>query len=77
MASLHKWVKAPILEESGVRKCSLVRFLYQNQVLGIPSLSMGCSVHDYKEETSKDLLLRNRGCLGQCQHMKVITVQMA
>ncbi|KAJ8252968.1 hypothetical protein GJAV_G00207710 [Gymnothorax javanicus] len=54
MASLDR-VKVLVLGDSGVGKSSLVHLLCQNQVLGNPSWTVGCSVdvrvHDYKEGT--------------------------
>uniref|UniRef100_A0A672IMH6 RAB, member of RAS oncogene family-like 3 n=1 Tax=Salarias fasciatus TaxID=181472 RepID=A0A672IMH6_SALFA len=54
MASLDR-VKVLVLGDSGVGKSSLVHLLCQNQVLGNPSWTVGCSadvrVQDYKEGT--------------------------
>uniref|UniRef100_A0A8C8DL28 RAB, member of RAS oncogene family-like 3 n=1 Tax=Oryzias sinensis TaxID=183150 RepID=A0A8C8DL28_9TELE len=43
MASLDR-VKVLVLGDSGVGKSSLVHLLCQNQVLGNPSWTVGCSV---------------------------------
>ncbi|MBZ3886430.1 Homogentisate 1,2-dioxygenase [Sciurus carolinensis] len=57
MASLDR-VKVLVLGDSGVGKSSLVHLLCQNQVLGNPSWTVGCSVdvrvHDYKEGTPEE-----------------------
>ncbi|XP_036401494.1 rab-like protein 3 [Megalops cyprinoides] len=57
MASLDR-VKLLVLGDSGVGKSSLVHLLCQNQVLGNPSWTVGCSVdvriHDYKEGTPEE-----------------------
>ncbi|XP_004638876.1 rab-like protein 3 [Octodon degus] len=57
MVSLDR-VKVLVLGDSGVGKSSLVHLLCQNQVLGNPSWTVGCSVdvrvHDYKEETPEE-----------------------
>ena len=57
MASLDR-VKVLVIGDSGVGKSSLVHLLCQNQVLGNPSWTVGCSVdvriHDYKEGTPKE-----------------------
>ncbi|KAG7467297.1 hypothetical protein MATL_G00151910 [Megalops atlanticus] len=57
MAALDK-VKVLVLGDSGVGKSSLVHLLCQNQVLGNPSWTVGCSVdvrvHDYKEGTPEE-----------------------
>lgn len=54
MASLDR-VKVLVLGDSGVGKSSLVHLLCQNQVLGNPSWTVGCSVdvrvQDYREGT--------------------------
>ncbi|KAJ8246731.1 hypothetical protein GJAV_G00254760 [Gymnothorax javanicus] len=57
MASFDR-VKVLVLGDSGVGKSSLVHLLCQNQVLGNPSWTVGCSVdvriHDYKEGTPEE-----------------------
>ncbi|XP_041806956.1 rab-like protein 3 [Chelmon rostratus] len=57
MASLDR-VKVLVLGDSGVGKSSLVHLLCQNQVLGNPSWTVGCSVdvrvQDYKEGTPEE-----------------------
>ncbi|KAJ8371435.1 hypothetical protein AAFF_G00310680 [Aldrovandia affinis] len=57
MAVLDR-VKVLVLGDSGVGKSSLVHLLCQNQVLGNPSWTVGCSVdvraHDYKEGTPEE-----------------------
>ncbi|XP_016382828.1 rab-like protein 3 isoform X1 [Sinocyclocheilus rhinocerous] len=57
MASLDR-VKVLVLGDSGVGKSSLVHLLCQNQVLGNPSWTVGCSVdvrvHDYREGTPEE-----------------------
>ncbi|NXK18256.1 RABL3 protein, partial [Thinocorus orbignyianus] len=57
MAALDR-VKVLVLGDSGVGKSSLVHLLCQNQVLGNPSWTVGCSVdvriHDYKEGTPEE-----------------------
>ncbi|XP_023647971.1 rab-like protein 3 [Paramormyrops kingsleyae] len=57
MASLDR-IKVLVLGDSGVGKSSLVHLLCQNQVLGNPSWTVGCSVdvrvHDYKEGTPEE-----------------------
>uniref|UniRef100_A0A8B9GQU0 Rab-like protein 3 n=1 Tax=Astyanax mexicanus TaxID=7994 RepID=A0A8B9GQU0_ASTMX len=57
MASLDR-VKVLVLGDSGVGKSSLVHLVCQNQVLGNPSWTVGCSVdvrvHDYKEGTPEE-----------------------
>ncbi|XP_077473277.1 rab-like protein 3 isoform X1 [Stigmatopora argus] len=57
MASLDR-VKVLVLGDSGVGKSSLVHLLCQNQVLGNPSWTVGCSVdvrvEDYKEGTPEE-----------------------
>uniref|UniRef100_A0A671EN38 RAB, member of RAS oncogene family like 3 n=1 Tax=Rhinolophus ferrumequinum TaxID=59479 RepID=A0A671EN38_RHIFE len=57
MASLDR-VKVLVLGDSSVGKSSLVHLLCQNQVLGNPSWTVGCSVdvrvHDYKEGTPEE-----------------------
>ncbi|XP_077335730.1 rab-like protein 3 isoform X2 [Lithobates pipiens] len=57
MAALDR-VKVLVLGDSGVGKSSLVHLLCQNQVLGNPSWTVGCSVdvrlHEYKEGTPEE-----------------------
>ncbi|CAJ1071330.1 rab-like protein 3 isoform X2 [Xyrichtys novacula] len=57
MASLDR-VKVLVLGDSGVGKSSLVHLLCQNQVLGNPSWTVGCSVdvrvQDYREGTPEE-----------------------
>ncbi|MED6268991.1 Rab-like protein 3, partial [Characodon lateralis] len=57
MASLDR-VKVLVLGDSGVGKSSLVHLICQNQVLGNPSWTVGCSVdvrvQDYKEGTPEE-----------------------
>ncbi|XP_030199510.1 rab-like protein 3 isoform X2 [Gadus morhua] len=57
MASLDR-VKVLVLGDSGCGKSSLVHLLCQNQVLGNPSWTVGCSldvrIHDYKEGTPEE-----------------------
>ncbi|XP_053560494.1 rab-like protein 3 [Bombina bombina] len=57
MASLDR-VKVLVLGDSGVGKSSFVHLLCQNQVLGNPSWTVGCSVdvriHEYREGTPEE-----------------------
>ncbi|XP_018428103.1 PREDICTED: rab-like protein 3 [Nanorana parkeri] len=57
MAALDR-VKVLVLGDSGVGKSSLVHLLCQNQVLGNPSWTVGCSadvrLHEYKEGTPEE-----------------------
>ncbi|KAM9321284.1 rab-like protein 3 isoform 1-T1 [Gastrophryne carolinensis] len=57
MAALDR-VKVLVLGDSGVGKSSLVHLLCQNQVLGNPSWTVGCSVdvrlHEYREGTPEE-----------------------
>ncbi|XP_063297957.1 rab-like protein 3 [Pelobates fuscus] len=57
MAALDR-VKVLVLGDSGVGKSSFVHLLCQNQVLGNPSCTVGCSVdvrlHEYREGTPEE-----------------------